>query len=82
MGNFENAKVKVAQGWLQGYTEGNLNIFKGVPYAAPPVGALRFRQRGAQGGAVFRRGDPAGDGDAGDARQRPRRAPDAGPLPV
>ena len=44
MGNFENAKVKVAQGWLQGYTEGKLKIFKGIPYAAPPVGALRFRQ--------------------------------------
>ncbi len=44
MGNFENAKVKVAQGWLQGYTEGALKIFKGIPYAAPPVGALRFRQ--------------------------------------
>ena len=45
MGNFENAKVKVAQGWLQGYTEGALKIFKGIPYAAPPVGALRFRLR-------------------------------------
>ena len=44
MGNFENAKVKVLQGWLQGYTEGPLKIFKGIPYAAPPVGALRFRQ--------------------------------------
>ena len=44
MSNFENAKVKVSQGWLQGYTEGNLKIFKGIPYAAPPVGALRFRK--------------------------------------
>ena len=44
MGNFENAKVKVEQGWLQGYNEGALKIFKGIPYAAPPVGALRFRQ--------------------------------------
>ena len=43
MGNFENAKVQVKQGWLQGYTEGKLKIFKGIPYAAPPVGALRFR---------------------------------------
>ena len=43
MTNFENAKVQVAQGWLQGYTEGKLKIFKGIPYAAPPVGALRFR---------------------------------------
>ena len=43
MTNFENAKVQVAQGWLQGYTEGKLKIFKGIPYAAPPVGVLRFR---------------------------------------
>ena len=43
MSNFDNAKVQVKQGWLQGYTEGDLKIFKGVPYAAPPVGALRFR---------------------------------------
>ena len=33
MTNFENAKVQVAQGWLQGYTEGKLKIFKGIPYA-------------------------------------------------
>lgn len=44
MSNFENAKVQVKQGWLQGYTEGKLKIFKGIPYAAPPVGTLRFRQ--------------------------------------
>lgn len=43
MGNFENAKVLVKEGWLQGYTEGKLKIFKGIPYAAPPVGSLRFR---------------------------------------
>ena len=43
MGDFEKAKVRVAQGWLQGYTEDRLKIFKGIPYAAPPVGALRFR---------------------------------------
>lgn len=43
MGNFENARVRVAQGWLQGYTEGKLKIFKGIPYAAPPIGERRFR---------------------------------------
>ena len=42
MTDFENAKVKVTEGWLQGYTEKNLKIFKGIPYAAPPVGELRF----------------------------------------
>lgn len=43
MSNFENAKVLVKQGWLQGYKERNLKIFKGVPYAKPPVGELRFK---------------------------------------
>lgn len=43
MSDFENAKVHVQEGWLQGYTDGKLKIFKGVPYAAPPVGNLRFR---------------------------------------
>ncbi len=44
MTNFENAKVKVKQGWLQGYNEGELKIFKGIPYAKPPVGDLRFKE--------------------------------------
>lgn len=43
MTNFDNAKVLVKQGWLQGYLEENLKIFKGVPFAAPPVGARRFK---------------------------------------
>ena len=43
MSNFDNAKVEVREGWLQGYTDGPLKIFKGVPFAAPPVGELRFR---------------------------------------
>ncbi len=46
--DFEHAKIRVEQGWLQGYTEevpnGTLKIFKGIPYAAPPVGNLRFRR--------------------------------------
>ncbi len=44
MSDFENAKVLVKQGWLQGYTEGNVKIFKGIPYAAPPVGERRFKK--------------------------------------
>ena len=42
--DFEHAKVKVKQGWIQGYTEeapnGTLKIYKGIPYAEPPVGDL------------------------------------------
>lgn len=44
MSNFENAKVKVKQGWLQGYIDGDLKVFKGIPFAAPPVGDLRFKK--------------------------------------
>ncbi len=49
MSDFENAKVRVNEGWLQGYTQGKLKIFKGIPYAAPPVGQLRFRHPKAAG---------------------------------
>ena len=36
-------EVKVETGSLQGATEYNMNVFKGIPYAAPPVGDLRWR---------------------------------------
>ncbi|MEO6851304.1 MAG: carboxylesterase family protein [Mucilaginibacter sp.] len=35
--------VKVAQGTLQGTAEGSLTVYKGIPFAAPPVGNLRWR---------------------------------------
>jgi para-nitrobenzyl esterase len=35
--------IKTTNGNIQGYKEGGLEIFKGIPYAAPPIGALRFK---------------------------------------
>ena len=43
MNDFEKAKVLVKQGWLQGYIDKGLKVFKGIPYAAPPVGERRFK---------------------------------------
>ncbi|HEX3437988.1 MAG TPA: carboxylesterase/lipase family protein [Pseudacidobacterium sp.] len=38
-------KVKTDKGEVQGYTssDGQVRIFKGIPYAAPPVGPLRWK---------------------------------------
>ncbi|ANH70263.1 hypothetical protein ABE85_04585 [Mitsuaria sp. 7] len=37
------ANVQVAEGELGGATAGNVDSFKGVPFAAPPIGDLRWR---------------------------------------
>ena len=37
------APVKVKEGFLQGTFENGLTVYKGVPFAAPPVGDLRWR---------------------------------------
>lgn len=37
------APVKVNEGLLQGTLENGLTVYKGVPFAAPPVGTLRWR---------------------------------------
>ncbi|WP_211224513.1 carboxylesterase family protein [Marinimicrobium agarilyticum] len=41
--NFTMDRVTVEQGTLQGKTEGELTVFKGVPFAKPPVGELRWK---------------------------------------
>src|SRR5690606_6885227 len=36
-------KVQTISGILQGTGDGTMEAFKGIPYAAPPIGALRWR---------------------------------------
>ena len=36
-------QIKLEQGIVQGTIEDGLRIFKGIPFAAPPVGDLRWR---------------------------------------
>lgn len=35
--------VQITDGMIEGTREGNLTIYRGVPYASPPVGDLRWR---------------------------------------
>ncbi len=35
--------VKAPAGALEGQTEGDLRVFKGIPYALPPVGSARWK---------------------------------------
>jgi para-nitrobenzyl esterase len=38
----ETSTVETSHGTLRGSDEGGLHVFKGIPYAAPPVGPRRF----------------------------------------
>lgn len=39
----DQTTVEIAHGKLRGYRNGDVHVFKGVPYGAPPVGAGRFQ---------------------------------------
>jgi para-nitrobenzyl esterase len=39
----QNGIIDTKYGKVEGYSEGNIRIFKGIPFAAPPVGDLRWK---------------------------------------
>ncbi len=41
--NFHPNQVKVEQGIVQGTIEDGLRVFKGIPFAKPPIGDLRWK---------------------------------------
>ena len=41
--NAQNPKVETLNGTIEGINESGVKVFKGVPFAAPPVGELRWK---------------------------------------
>lgn len=35
--------IRIDNGMVQGLTQGGITSYKGIPYAAPPIGDLRWR---------------------------------------
>lgn len=43
-GSVDSVEVETTAGTLSGEVRGDLHVFRGVPFAAPPVGSLRFKR--------------------------------------